>query len=336
MSVSSGDDGSIFDYAAQGPGLVAEFHAGWEGWLEGAHLAQLASDEGDAVCVAVLHAGQNGFLVVAEEGDFPCTGPWHHNGWVDDYSRYYCFSHLVYMDPFDERIFDSLGGFSAHMGGEGCIVYNDQAGRHCWWLDAGNWWIFCCTFLLLEVPIEQNITGFLGWVTGVVADLLNWVGGGVGLHPQVMEFASVFMRFLLVCGGSVVFPLHLADEYWPCYQSPAGVQYDVGLAERLQRRFLSFMLCACNYIRLMWLDATWVGRESVPCLGYERWPLAGPIPFREVWCRVVSTGSQLDFLMHSVVDVPYKVSHSPSSQFLFEFYGCPPNVGSLGSFLTYA
>jgi hypothetical protein len=52
------------------------------------------------------------------------------------------------------------------------------------------------------------MAGFLGWVTGVVADLLNWVvgvwssaGGGVGLHPQVMEFASVLMRFLLVCGG---------------------------------------------------------------------------------------------------------------------------------------
>jgi hypothetical protein len=63
------------------------------------------------------------------------------------------------------------------------------------------------------------MAGFLGWVTGVVADLLNWVvgvwssaGGGVGLHPQVMEFASVLMRFLLVCGSSGVFPLHLADK----------------------------------------------------------------------------------------------------------------------------
>jgi hypothetical protein len=113
-------------------------------------------------------------------------------------------------------------------------------------------------FLLLEVPIEQNMVGFLGWVTGVLADLLNWVvgvwssaGGGFGSHPQVIEFASVLMKFLLVYGGSRVFPLHLADKYWPCYQSPAGVQCDVGLAERLQRHFLSFMLYACNYLRLM-------------------------------------------------------------------------------------
>jgi hypothetical protein len=76
MSVSSGDDGSVLDCAARGPGLAAEFHAGWEGWLEGAHMAQLASDEEDAVRVAVLRMGQNGFLVVSEEGDFLCTGQW--------------------------------------------------------------------------------------------------------------------------------------------------------------------------------------------------------------------------------------------------------------------
>jgi hypothetical protein len=227
-------------------------------------LAQLASDEDDAIRVAVLRAGQNGFLVLAEDGDFPRTGPWHRDGWVDDYSHYYYFGRLVYMDPFDERFFNSLGFFSAHMVDKGHIVYDHQAGGHCCWLDAGDWWIFCRTFLLLEIPIEQSMAGFLGWVTGVVADLLDWVvgvrsstGGGAGSRPQVMEFASVLMRFLSVCGGSGVFPLYLADKYWPCYQSPAGVQYDAGLAERLQHRFLSFMLCAHNYVRLMWLDATW-------------------------------------------------------------------------------
>jgi hypothetical protein len=40
--------------------------------------------------------------------------------------------------------------------------------------------------------------------------------------------------------------------------------------------------------------------------------------------------------MHLVIGVPYRVVHYPSSQFPFELYGCPPNVGSLGSFLTYA
>ena len=110
MSLSSGDDGSVLECAARGgPGSAAEFRAGWEGWLEGARLAQLASNEDDAIRVAVLRAGQNGFLVLAEEGDFSHTGPWHRDGWVDDYSHYYYFGCLVYMDPFDERFFDSLG-----------------------------------------------------------------------------------------------------------------------------------------------------------------------------------------------------------------------------------
>ncbi len=133
---------------------------------------------------------------------------------------------LDYIDTFDKRFFDSLGGFSAHMGQGGCIVYNNQVGRHCCWLDTGDWWIFCRTFLLLEIPIEQSMEGFLGWVTGMVANLLDWFVGvwssivdEGGLHLQVMDFASVLMHFLLVCGGSGVLPLHLADRYWPSYRS---------------------------------------------------------------------------------------------------------------------
>jgi hypothetical protein len=57
MSVSYGDDGSILDCAVRGPSLAAELRAGWGGWLEGARLAQLASDEEDAVRVTVLHTG---------------------------------------------------------------------------------------------------------------------------------------------------------------------------------------------------------------------------------------------------------------------------------------
>jgi hypothetical protein len=174
------------------------------------------------------------------------------------------------MDPFDKQFFDSSGLFSAHMGDKGCIVNDDQAGGHCCWLDAGNWWIFCCTFLLLKVPIEQNMAGFFGWVTGVVADLFHWVvgvpsyaGDGVGLHPQVMEFASV--RFLLVCGGSGVFPLHLADKYWPCYQSSAGVQYDVGLAERLQRRLL-FIHALCLQFYMLDVARCHMGWQGVSAL----------------------------------------------------------------------
>ena len=333
----------VLDVMARSYRSAEEFRAGWEGWLEGARLAQLRFDAEDDVRVGVLRAERNGFLVLAEEGDFPRTGPWHRDGWVIEFSRYYYFGRMVYMDPFDERFLDSSGFFSAYSVSKSRVAFDDQAGRYCCWLDAGDWWIFCRSFLLLEVPIEQSMEGFLGWVTGVVGDLLEWVVGvrssvsdGAGSPPQVMGFASVFMRFLLVCGGSGVFPLSMAEKYWPSYCSPAGVRCDEGLAERLQRRFLSFMLCARNYLRLMWMDATWVGRDPVPRLGYVEWPLTGPAPFREVWRRVVNKGSLLDFLMHLVVGVPYDWSPSPSSWFPFKFYGSPPIVGSLGSFLTFA
>ncbi len=40
------------------------------------------------------------------------------------------------------------------------------------------------------------------------------------------------------------------------------------------------MLCTRNHLRLMWMDATGVGKDPVPCLGYVEWPLTGPAPFR--------------------------------------------------------
>jgi hypothetical protein len=98
----------------------------------------------------------------------------------------------------------------------------------------------------------------------------------------------------------------------------------------------AIMLCARNYLCLMWMDVTWAGKDSVPRLGYVEWPLAGPDPFCKVWWWVVNKGSLLDFLMHLIIGVPYNWTPSPSSQFSFEFYGSPLITGLLGSFLTYA
>ncbi len=99
----------VSDIKARSFRSAEEFRAGWEGWLEGACLAQLRFDAEDMVCVGVLRAERNRFLVLAEEGDFPRTGPWHRDGWVVNFSWYYYFGRMVYMDPFDERFFDSSG-----------------------------------------------------------------------------------------------------------------------------------------------------------------------------------------------------------------------------------
>jgi hypothetical protein len=109
-----------------------------------------------------LCAEQNGFLVLAEEGDFLRTRPGNCDGWVVKISRYYYFGRMVYMDPFDERFFDSLGFFSANSIPKSHVAFDDQVGGYCCWLDAGDWWIFCWSFLLLEAPIGQSMEGFLG------------------------------------------------------------------------------------------------------------------------------------------------------------------------------
>jgi hypothetical protein len=225
-----------------------KFCAGWEGWLEGACSAQVKFEAEDAVRVVVLHTEWNDFLVLAEDGDFTCTGPWHCDGWVDEFSWHYYFGCLVYVDPFDTRFFGSLFLFCAYLILRSHIAFVDQVGGYCCWLDVGDWWIFCWSFLLLEVLSEQSMEGFLGWETGVVGNLFDWVVGvwslvpnGGGSPHQVMDFASVFMWFLLICGGLGVFLLHMAERYWLSYCSPGDVLYDEGLAERLQHCFLLFM-----------------------------------------------------------------------------------------------
>lgn len=72
----------------------------------------------------------------------------------------------------------------------------------------------------LETPIEQIMMVFFGWVTGKMAELLDWVVDVLvllavdegSLPLQVMSFALVLMRCPLICGGSGVFPLCLAEK----------------------------------------------------------------------------------------------------------------------------
>ena len=65
---------------------------------------------------------------------------------------------------------------------------------------------------------------------------------------------------------------------------------------------LSFMVCARNYLRLMWMDGEWVGVPLVARLGYaaEVWPLARG-SFREVWGRVVGGGGWITFHVHLLI-----------------------------------
>ena len=66
-------------------------------------------------------------------------------------------------------------------------------------------------------------------VVGVLSLLID----GSGSPPQVMDFVSVLMHFLLIWGGSGGFPLSMAQKNWFLYCSPAGVRYDESLAESI-------------------------------------------------------------------------------------------------------
>ena len=87
-------------------------------------------------------------------------------------------------------------------------------------------------------------------------------------------------------------PHQMVDDFFVAEQYPwSGVYVGAGLSDRLCRMHLSFMVCARNYLRVLWLDGEWVGVPMVPRLGYslEVWPLARG-SFREVWGRVIGGG----------------------------------------------
>ena len=52
--------------------------------------------------------------------------------------------------------------------------------------------------------------------------------------------------------------------------SIGGVTLGAGRAERLRRMLSSYMLCACNYLCIMWMGGGWIGVPVVVCLGMMR------------------------------------------------------------------
>jgi hypothetical protein len=63
--------------------------------------------------------------------------------------------------------------FSGYLCHKSRVAFCNQAGGYCCWMDSGDWWVFCHSFLLFEVCIEQSTEGLLGWVTKAVAGLFN-------------------------------------------------------------------------------------------------------------------------------------------------------------------
>jgi hypothetical protein len=118
------------------------------GWFGCESLAELERGR-----IAVLVAVRNSFYVPAVEGNWPRTGPWHVDGWTEEFGRYCYGGHLVSIDPFGDWDLDDSGVGCEP--GEPPVDGRDirAGGFFPIMLDDGDWWIFCRSFLLLEAPI---------------------------------------------------------------------------------------------------------------------------------------------------------------------------------------
>ncbi len=169
--------------------------------------------------IAVLIAVRNNFSVPVQEGMRGSVGPNpNDNGWVSEFWEYQYFWETCSVNPFCHLTMDQTGDTYEHPNSDEIQLSGFPV-----MLDEAEWWIFCRTFLLLEIPIPQTMDSFLGWVTGVVSDLLFWVVGVRGADalegggetcPQVMDFGLVLLRFLMICGGQDMFPHYMDERYF--------------------------------------------------------------------------------------------------------------------------
>ena len=77
-------------------------------------------------------------------------------------------------------------------------------------MSEGEWAVFCREVLLLKEPIAQTLDAVVEMVDEMVIFLVRAVDGCseflVGTGPRLMDIMVMLVRFLMLCGGSGVFP----------------------------------------------------------------------------------------------------------------------------------
>ncbi len=151
----------------------------------------------------------------------------------------------------------------------------------------------------------------------------------------------------MIYGGWGMFPHYMDERYflldfypWSV-DSIGGVTLRPGWAEQLRWMLSAYMLCACNYLRIMWMGGGWIGVPVVACLGHDEntWPL-GVGTFQEVWHCVFLPRTPIDFLLHLVLGAGMYNPEDGSEVGVFQFkrvrYEARMSEGCLGSFLTFS
>ena len=228
---------------------------------------------------------------------------------------------VVHLDPFSPFVVEPTGGAE---GGDardaGDIVLDHLYGRDCA-MDDGEWALFCREVLLLEDPIPQTMDAIVEMVDEMMMFIVRAVVGegsfSARSDSRLMELVVVLVRFLLLCGGSSVFPYDYAAAWFGGvhpFMAGGPVAYGSSrlFALRVYRRLVSLGRCVRGLLRVAWDYGEWLDPTLLGMLG-----LSGSKEYFlcDVWRAAVGKGSPLAVFMRSVIGPSYSADELPVDKF---------------------
>ena len=242
-------------------------------------------------------------------------------GWLEDRRKYVFHDAVVHLDPFSPFVVEPTrmgGGESGRDDGD--AVMDHLYGRDCAMND-GEWALFCREVLLLEEPLPQTMEAVVGMVDEMMMFIVRAVVGDSSFSARadsrLMELVVVLVRFLLLCGGSSVFPYdYAAARFGGVHPFMAGgpVAYGGGrlFALKVYRRLVSLGRCVRGLLRVAWDYGWWMEPELLGVLG-----LSGSKEYClcDVWRAAVGVGSPLAVFMRSVIGPSYSADELPVDKF---------------------
>ena len=125
--------------------------------------------------------------------------------------------------------------------------------------------------------------------------------------PRLMDIVVMLVRFLMLCGGSGVFP---RDYALACFGDvspmvaggPFAQRGGRERAHRMVRRLVSLGRCVRGLLRAAWEGVVWRDPELASLLGLGG---RGPWKLSEVWRAVMGTDSSFAMIMQNIIGPAY-------------------------------
>ena len=214
----------------------------------------------------------------------------------------------------------SLPGWGGTGRDDGDAVMDHLYGHDCA-MDDQEWAVFCREVLLLGEPIPQTMEAIVKLVDEMVVFIVRAVVGVGGFSKRddsrLMELVVVLARFLLLCGGSGMFPYdYAAARFGGIHPFMAGGPVACGggrvFALKLYRRLVSLGRCVRGLLRVAWDYGEWVEPVLMEKLG-----LRGSAKYFlcDVWRAAVGKETPLAVFMQSVVGPSYFADEVPSDKY---------------------